>query len=233
MWLLQRPRTADRVAYVVVPAPQAELVAGKHPLDDLTGLVQRPQTPSDGLEINPEAGVLQFIPSGADSQHQAPGAQMVDGGGHLCRDAWVAIGVAVDQRPDPGAAGLLAERGQRGPSLQARTGRVGAHDRVEVIKHPQRVVAPQIGLLPQAAHLAPLGLLLRSLDSEAHRMLAHCVFLRAGNFHTRGAARNRQGRRVEQKSRETRQTIKFLLSCALINVQRRTCSAQECRFAEL
>ena len=71
MRLLHRLGTAYGVGDVIMAAIKREFVLGEHPLDDLTGLIQPVQPPTDGLEIDPKAVVLQFIPSGADSQHEA------------------------------------------------------------------------------------------------------------------------------------------------------------------
>src|SRR5579885_1446626 len=149
MRLLERFGTAYRVGDLVMLAVQRELILREHAFDDLTGFVQRAQPPWYGFELDAEAVVLQLVPSGADPKHETPAAQMVQGRRHLRRDAWVAVSVAVDQCADSGAAGLLAQRAQHGPSLQARPGGVGAHDRIEMIEDPQRVVTPSVRLLPQ------------------------------------------------------------------------------------
>src|SRR5262249_26681236 len=116
--------------------------------------------------------------------------------------------VAVHQMPNAGARGCLRERAQRRPAFEARTFRVDK-DGIEVIKVPQRIVAPRIGLAPQVEHLGPLHTLLSGLDAETNRVRAHVISFRgddcAGSSTTtataqRGYPRAPQARQVRVRT---------------------------------
>jgi hypothetical protein len=127
-----------------------------------------------GIVLKSIPKLLELEPACAETQVQTPVADVVERRRHLRRDAWVAVRVAIDHRADARAFGLLAERGKRGPSFEARAGRVGNEDWIEVIEAPQRVVAPTVGVAPQLFQVFPLDQLLTGLNSESNWMLWHC-----------------------------------------------------------
>src|SRR5271155_2486556 len=135
-------------------------VLSEHSLDYLARLIERPETPAESFEVDPKALMLQLIPSGSYAEIEPAAAYMVERGGHLRRQARIAIGIAVDERADAGALRMLAECAQQRPVLHAGTGRVGREDRVEMIKRPQRVVAPPVEFYPDVAHPLPRDILL-------------------------------------------------------------------------
>src|SRR5437763_14936323 len=100
--------------------------------------------------------MLLLEPSAADAEIEAAAGDVIERRRHLRGDARIAVGVAVDQRSDTSAGGVLAQRAQQGPSFKARPIRIGHKYREEVVEAPQRVVAPAVGLLPQLAHLLEL-----------------------------------------------------------------------------
>src|SRR5580658_147474 len=117
--------------------------------------------------------MFELEPSGADSEIEPAAGHQVERRCHIRRDARVAVGVAVDQRADPRAPGVLAESSKGSPSLETRPARIRNEVRIEVVEGPQRVVSPLICLLPEVAKLAPFDGLLSGLDSKTDRMLAH------------------------------------------------------------
>src|SRR5271154_2518977 len=125
MRLLQRLGTAARVGPVVVTSVQGHFFLLEHPLDDLQRLVERLQPPGNCFEVDTETAMLELEPSRAETQVEAPVADVVECRRHFRRDAWIAVSVAIDHRADARAFGLLAERGERGPSFEAWAGRVG------------------------------------------------------------------------------------------------------------
>ena len=131
----------------------------------------------DSFEIEAEAIVLELEPSGAESQVEAAAANLIERRRHLRGQTGITIGVAIDQRTDARAVGVLAECAEQRPALHARSGRVGHEDGIEMVEGPQRVVAPRVDLLPEVAHSLPGDILLAGLNSETNRMRRHRVLL--------------------------------------------------------
>src|SRR5713226_8407411 len=117
--------------------------------------------------------MFELEPSGAETHIEPASTRVIERRGHLRGEARIAIGVAIDQRADTRVFGVLAERAQQRPAFHAWAGRVGHEDRIEVIEAPERVVAPAVGLAPEAAQLLPFDVLLSGLHSKANRMLVH------------------------------------------------------------
>src|ERR1019366_10244913 len=135
--------------------------------------VERAQPTADGFEIDAEAPMLELIPPRAQPEVQSSATRMIERGGHLRSEAWIAIGVAVDHRADARAFGVLAERAEQRPVLHAPAGGIGREDRIEMIERPNRIVAPRVDIAPEIAHPLPGDILLSRLESESNRMSGH------------------------------------------------------------
>ena len=78
----------------------------------------------------------------------------------------MAVGVAGHHQAEADSLSGYRERGERGPSFEARAGGIGK-DRQEMIESPGGVVAQTVDLLPEGEQFGPRGVLLRRLDSES------------------------------------------------------------------
>ncbi len=65
--LLERLGITDRVYDLIVLARNGP-VLGEHAHDDLARLLERFETPAEGFEVDPEAPMLQLVPSGAQAE---------------------------------------------------------------------------------------------------------------------------------------------------------------------
>jgi hypothetical protein len=171
MGLGERFGITNRVNHLVMPAVERSLVLGEHSPDNPDGFVEGLEAAGNRFEVDPETAMLQFEPSCAKPQVQAPAADDIERRRHLRDHAWVPVSVAVDKRADSGTAGVLAKGGQQCPSFHAGSGRVRHEDRVEVVEDPERVVAPLVGVAPQLGHFVPSDVLLSGLNAKTDRML--------------------------------------------------------------
>ena len=171
--LLQRLGITDGIRHAVLLALEGGFVLGEHAGDDLTCFVEPLETSAKIFEVDPEAAMLQLVPAGAQAEIEPAAACVIERGGHLRGQARVAIGVAVDERTDTGAPGVLAERAQQCPVLHAGAGGVGREDRIEMIERPERVIAPGVEFRPDVAHPLPSYVLLPGLESKSNRMPGH------------------------------------------------------------
>src|ERR1700689_1089394 len=154
-------------------ALQRRFVLCEHPLDDLARLVERLEPLRDSFEIEAEAIVLELEPSGAQPEGETAAADLVERRSHLRGQGWVAIGVAIDQRADACALGVLAQRAEQRPALHTRTGWIGHEDGIEVVEVPQGAIAPSVDLFPEVAHPLPGDVLLAGLNSKTNRVRRH------------------------------------------------------------
>src|SRR5260370_41723275 len=104
--LLDRLGITDRVDDVVVLALERGFFLGEHPLDDLTGFVERLEAAANRFEIEPEALMLQLKPSGAEPEVEPAAARVIERRSHLRGAPRITIGVASDERADTRAFGV-------------------------------------------------------------------------------------------------------------------------------
>src|SRR5258708_32729103 len=101
---LDRLRTADRIADVVMLAVKSELAIMQHPLDYPARFIERLETFRRWFEIEAEARMLQLEPSRSQPEDETPFACVVESRGHLRGEGWIAKAIAVHQASDTGPA---------------------------------------------------------------------------------------------------------------------------------
>ena len=99
---------------LVVPALEVDASLAQERHDDLEGLLEAAHPVVEGVA---EGLVLGLVPPGAEPQHDAPAADLVEGVGHLRQQRRVAEARAGDERPEVDAAGRLRHRAEHRPHL--------------------------------------------------------------------------------------------------------------------
>ena len=157
VWILQRLGVAVRAGQRVVAALVRRLLVGPHRVHDLDALSKHPDAHLRLGELEAVAAVLVLVPAGTDAPVETAAADDVDGRGDLRQHARLAIRVAADHLAEADATRALADRRHRRPALEH--GFVGgARDVVEVVVHPDRVVAELLGEHGDLDRLRPLRL---------------------------------------------------------------------------
>ena len=93
-----------------------------------------------GPEVEPERLVLALEPAPAETEHEAPVREVVDGRRELGGQARVAEGVGGHQQAEPDLLGEHSEGGECRPALELRVGGV-AFVGEQVVVDPERVPA--------------------------------------------------------------------------------------------
>src|SRR5437588_9683770 len=92
--------------------------------------------------------MLQLEPSGAEPENQPSAADDIHRRRHLGQHCRMPVGIAGYHQAETYALRRHRERGQCGPSLEARPRRIGK-DRQEVVESPGGVIAEGIDVLPK------------------------------------------------------------------------------------
>ncbi len=157
MRILQGLRVAVRPRQRVVGALVRRLLVGPHRMHDLDALAKHPDAHLRRGELEAVPAVLVLVPAGTDPPVETAAADDVDRRGDLRQHARLAIRVAADHLAEADAAGALADRRHRRPTLEHGFVR-GTRHVVEVVVHPDRVVAELLGEHRDLDRLGPFRL---------------------------------------------------------------------------
>ena len=119
---------------------------------------------------DPEGAELLLVPAGAEAEHEAPAADLVDRRGHLRDQARRVEAGAGDERTEPHPLGRGGEGGQQRPRLPGPALGPAVAAVEQVVAEPDRVEAAGFGRAGHGEVLGPahLALHLGKLDSDSH-----------------------------------------------------------------
>ena len=127
-----------------------------------------------GAELVAVLVVVALEPAGADAEHEATVAEVVDRARHVGEQVRVAVRVARHERADVGVLGLDGHRREQRVRLEVRGVGV-AVQRVEVVPDPDAVDVERVGGAPRGAQVVD-G---RRLRVQLHADLEACASRRA------------------------------------------------------
>ena len=159
-------------------ADQDRDAAGRHGVQLLPAgpdagqvLRERVEPRSGGAELIAVLVVIAMRPAGTGAEdeaaHPIPSADVVDGAGHVGLQIGVAVAVAVDERAELDAVGLLGHGGEHRPGLVVEPVAV-AGEGEEVVPVEDDVDAHVFEAGDAVAHLGIRGVLRGDLHADAH-----------------------------------------------------------------
>jgi hypothetical protein len=116
-----RLRVARRVAHLVRRAVERQPVLIQQAANHRTRFIEDGYPITRWRQRDAVGHVLVGLPPGADPQHQAPAADLVERRCHVRHDGRMPVGVAEYQAPETDSRCLGGQSRQDGPALQHRS----------------------------------------------------------------------------------------------------------------